>query len=435
MGSAQQWEQIVARKRLLRIQSLEPYVVTDLGWRISRVYHVHERTVLHDAPEVQEITNIYGIPQLLEQLKLGRITAEQTTSAYIKRYCTTNCLTEFVFEEALVQARELDRHFQLTLKDQFNINGIDSILGYVGRSFSPAREDAVLVQLLRDMGAIVLAKTNLPQSIMGLTLNPRDSELTPGGSTGGDAVLLALRGSNLGRLPYHGVPVSTEGQEHVPSSIGPMGRDLLSLCYVTRAISAFQKIQSRRMVIGLILDDGVVRVHPPIERVLLMWNASDHQECIQLMDLFYTVDGGEDVRRDVGAAGEPYIPHVETLVNRGKAIAVYEYWQLNKRKRIDVLLAPTTPHSAVPHRSLRWVGYTKIWNFLDYPAVTFPVPTDYRSRNELDTWNWKLYDPKAMDGHPLNLQVIGRKLEEEVVLGAANAIETLWKSMSKVFDR
>jgi Asp-tRNA(Asn)/Glu-tRNA(Gln) amidotransferase A subunit family amidase len=39
-------------------------------------------------------------------------------------------------------------------------------LGYVGRSFAPAEDDAVLVQMLKKMGAIIIAKTNLPQSIM-----------------------------------------------------------------------------------------------------------------------------------------------------------------------------------------------------------------------------------------------------------------------------
>lgn len=84
-----------------------------------------------------------------------------------------------VFEDALKQARELDAHFKetgelkgplhgipVTLKDQFNIKGVDSTLGYVGRCFQPASEDAVLVQILKNMGAVIIAKTNLPQSIM-----------------------------------------------------------------------------------------------------------------------------------------------------------------------------------------------------------------------------------------------------------------------------
>jgi Asp-tRNA(Asn)/Glu-tRNA(Gln) amidotransferase A subunit family amidase len=39
-------------------------------------------------------------------------------------------------------------------------------LGYVGRAFKPATQDCVLVLLLKQLGAIVIAKSNLPQSIM-----------------------------------------------------------------------------------------------------------------------------------------------------------------------------------------------------------------------------------------------------------------------------
>ncbi|KAL4989034.1 amidase signature domain-containing protein [Aspergillus falconensis] len=543
MGGVQPWKQTVAKKRALRDQALKPYLVSDIDSRPSQVRSVQDRSCLEDDPLVQEITDIDSIPALVEQLQRGRFSAEQVTSAYIRRatvaHQLTNCITEVIFKDALVQARELDRAFKetgqlkgplhgvpVTVKDQFNVKGYDSTIGYVGRSFSPASEDAVLVQMLKNMGAIILAKTNLPQSIMwaetenplwGLTVNPRNPALTPGGSTGGEAALLTLHGSILGfgtdiggsvripqsvvgsygfkpsssRLPYRGVPVSTEGQEHVPSSVGPMARDMKSICYITRLLvnsrpwnldprcatlpwneSVFQDVQSRPLVVGLILDDGVVKVHPPIERAirglaakletdgheLVTWDTSDHLSCISLMDRYYTIDGGEDVRRDVAVAGEPFIPHVEALVNRGKPISVYEYWQMNTErnnlqkkyldkwnatrspsgKPVDVLLSPTMPHVAVPHRSVRWVGYTKIWNLLDYPAITFPVdevragkdvlPPDYQPRNELDAWNWSLYDAEAMDGHPVNVQVIGKRLEEESVLGAATVVERIWRS-------
>ncbi|EAW08620.1 amidase [Aspergillus clavatus NRRL 1] len=545
MVRIQAWTETATRKRAWRDQALSQYFIKDLDQRPPQVHNVHHRS-RHDDPIIQEITDIDGVPALLECLRQGKYTAEQVVSAYIKRaaiaHQLTNCITEIVFDDALEKARQLDRFCKetgelkgplhgipITLKDQFNIKGIDSTLGYVGRSYCPAQEDAVLVQMLEKMGAVIIAKTNLPQSILwaetenplwGLTVNPRNPVFTPGGSTGGEAALLALHGSIFGlgtdiggsiripqsinglygfkpsssRFPYHGVPVSTEGQEHVPSSVGPMARDLASICYVSRLIAnakpwavdpkcapllwdetSFQEIQSRPLVIGLILDDGVVKVHPPIERALqrlsavleasnheiVTWDASDHNEYIKLMDQYYTADGCEDIRRDVGVAGEPYIPHVEALINRGKAISVYDYWQLNKQKSvlqkkyldkwnavvsptgrpIDVLLAPTLPHPAIAHRHVRWVGYTKIWNLLDYPAITFPVdqvradqdglPSEpYQPRNDLDEWNWNLYDPKTMDGHPINLQIIGKKLEEEKVLGAATVIENLWRTLN-----
>ncbi|KAK3116611.1 hypothetical protein LTR53_002845 [Teratosphaeriaceae sp. CCFEE 6253] len=222
------------------------------------------------------------------------------------------------------------------------------------------------------------------------------------------------------------------------------------------------------------VDDGVVKVHPPVERVLLGvaaklreaghevidWDSSGHQECIRIMDQYYTADGGEDIKRDVSAGGEPFLPHVAALVNRAPAISVWEYWQLNRGKQaaqkayldkwrrlrspssgrdVDVLLTPTMPHSAVPHRACKWVGYTKVWNFLDYTACVLPVGhvdrtidpakdahiTGYAPRNALDESNWALYDPEAMDRMPLSVQVVGRRLEEEKVLGVAEVVEQL----------
>lgn len=97
------------------------------------------------------------------------------------------------------------------------------------------------------------------------------------------------------------------------------------------------------------------------------------------------------------------------------------------------------PHSAVPHRTCKWVGYTKIFNFVDYPAVVVPAgkvdkaldPEDlsgYESRNELDKWNAGLYDVEKMHGMPVGVQVVARRLEEEKVLGAAKLVDELIKA-------
>jgi Asp-tRNA(Asn)/Glu-tRNA(Gln) amidotransferase A subunit family amidase len=84
------------------------------------------------------------------------------------------------------------------------------------------------------------------------------------------------------------------------------------------------------------------------------------------------------------------------------------------------------------------VGYTKVWNFLDYTALSFPAGTvdasvdslpkeQYQPRNEYDAWNWNLYDPSRMDGHPVGLQIVGRRFEEEKVLGVAAVFDALLK--------
>ena len=155
---------------------------------------------------------------------------------------------------------------------------------------------------------------------------------------------------------------------------------------------------------------------------------------------------------------------MEALVNKGKPISVYDYWQLNKQKHaaqkryldlwnstkspssgqpIDVLLCPVMPHSAVPHRKCRWVGYTKVFNVVDYPSVVIPAGevskeldraaaaemATYVPRNAIDEWNWNVFDIDAMDGMPIGVQVIARRLQEEKALGAAKTIDSVLRGM------
>jgi amidase len=108
-----------------------------------------------------------------------------------------------------------------TAKDLYEVAGMPSTSGTLGRaSFRPTR-DATTVKRLRDAGAVVLGKTNTPEFgmaiettnlVYGTTNNPFDLERTPGGSSGGGAAavaagLVALEvGSDGGgsiRLPAH----------------------------------------------------------------------------------------------------------------------------------------------------------------------------------------------------------------------------------------
>ncbi|KAF4439092.1 hypothetical protein FACUT_4446 [Fusarium acutatum] len=497
------------------------------------------------------------IPSLLENLKMGKLTAEKLVSATIRRaidsHRETNCLSEPLFESALERAKSLDEYFEkhqqligplhgipVSVKDQFDIIGVDTTLGYVGRSFKPARANAVMVTLLEKLGAVIITKTVIPQSIMygetesplwGLTTYPSRPELSPGGSSGGEATLMRMSGSlggwatdiggsirvpshlcglfglkpSSGRFSYSGAANSHEGQSHVPSSIGPMSPSLPNLITLTKECllaepwkldpnvvpvpwrqADFEGVQKRKLTIGVILDDGVVRPHPEIQEAVrravaifekaghkvIPWSTADHSSCIEIQDQFYRADGGEDIKTEIAVAGEPMIAHVEALVNSSKPISVYEYWQLNRRKTaaqeaynkkwtttagledgecVDVIISPVSPHTAVPHRSSRWTGYAKIWNFLDYTAMSFPFakfghsedPTssdiyvtaaeearngflhDYAPRNAIDEWIRGLYDPEAMKGLDIGVQIIGRRYEEEKVLGVASLLEKL----------
>jgi amidase len=84
-----------------------------------------------------------------------------------------------MFQEALATARGLDRHFEKTgnlvgpfhgvpisLKDNFNVAGKASSVGFVGWANDLAADNSSLVDLLISLGAVIYVKTNVPTAMM-----------------------------------------------------------------------------------------------------------------------------------------------------------------------------------------------------------------------------------------------------------------------------
>ncbi|HUA35178.1 MAG TPA: amidase [Candidatus Binataceae bacterium] len=109
----------------------------------------------------------------------------------------------------------------ITIKDSFQTKGMRTTSGAPELSSFIPTEDAWPVARLREAGAIIYGKTNLPiyagdlqsyNEVFGTTNNPYDVTRTPGGSSGGSAAALACGftplelGSDIGgsiRLPSH----------------------------------------------------------------------------------------------------------------------------------------------------------------------------------------------------------------------------------------
>jgi len=95
-----------------------------------------------------------------------------------------------------------------SIKDSIEVAGTPCTAGTLGRrTVPPSAEDAALVAALRRAGAIPIAKTNLPDLlfafetdnlIFGRTNNPYGFDRTSGGSSGGEAALIAACGSPFG---------------------------------------------------------------------------------------------------------------------------------------------------------------------------------------------------------------------------------------------
>ncbi|MBI2963581.1 MAG: amidase [Deltaproteobacteria bacterium] len=109
----------------------------------------------------------------------------------------------------------------MTIKDSFQTAGMRTTSGAPELADFVPREDAWPVARLREAGAVIFGKTNLPiyagdlqsyNEVFGTTNNPYDPTRTPGGSSGGSAAALACGftplelGSDIGgsiRLPAH----------------------------------------------------------------------------------------------------------------------------------------------------------------------------------------------------------------------------------------
>lgn len=96
---------------------------------------------------------------------------------------------------------------------------------------------------------------------------------------------------------------------------------------------------------------------------------------------------------------------------------------------VDAIISPVAPTLAPKHEKTDWWGYTSYWNLADYPAAVFPVG---RSREPSDTMETEDKDGSeraaskgADDGLPICLQLVGRRLNEEKVLGMLNVIDRL----------
>ena len=135
---------------------------------------------------------------------------------------------------ALEQASHLDEHYAETnefkgslhgvpvvIKDQAETKDIVTTFGSKAFSDYQPEKDATVVQRLRDAGAIILAKTVLPDfatswwglsSAGGETKNPYDLDRDPGGSSSGTGAAVA---ANFGLV---GIGEDTGGSIRVPAS-------------------------------------------------------------------------------------------------------------------------------------------------------------------------------------------------------------------------
>ncbi|KAG4430759.1 hypothetical protein IFR05_013760 [Cadophora sp. M221] len=331
--STNTWEAEAEKSRKVRKESIQqqwllPQEKLPLPDRMN-VLSVPEESGLLTRKEL-DITGS-DATQLVKKMGAGDWSAEEVTVAFLKRatigHQLLNNATEFMAEDAIARARELDAYFAqhkklvgplhgvpISTKEHIWHKGRVASGAYVAQADKIAPEDSHLVRLAKNAGAVFHLRTNEPMTLMtgdchnniwGQTLNPWHLKLSCGGSSGGEGASIGFKSSAIGlgtdiggsiripaafngvygfrpsasRMPYDGIELPGAGQESVKCVIGPLANSIDDINLMMKTILDQEpwdtevsllplpwKIveTSKDITIGII----IVYPHPPMTRAL-----------------------------------------------------------------------------------------------------------------------------------------------------------------------
>jgi fatty acid amide hydrolase len=306
------------------------------------------------APATSDLISL-SASEMARQVAHRHVTSRELVEAHIRRIEAVNPRLNAVviprFAVARAEAEQADAALArgetvgplhgvpITIKECFHLAGTDATQGVGGFVGQPMTADGPLVRRLRAAGAIVLGKTNLPQLMLlhesdnpvyGPTNNPWNADRGPGGSSGGEAAIIAAGGSPLGlandiggsiRHPAHscgicgikpttlrltnaGVRDNLRGMEAIRPQPGPLARSVDDLYLALRVLTTLDEneidpqiapvplgdpraVSVEGLRVGFWTDDGYFPPSPAIRRA---------------------VQESADVLRGSGAQVEPFAP-------------------------------------------------------------------------------------------------------------------------------
>lgn len=233
-----------------------------------------------------------------------------------------NALVAECFDAARAEAKAVDARrargeplpalagVPITVKDSLDVAGLPSTSGLPARRVHRAMADCEAVAALRAAGAIVLGKGNVAQALIfaeadnplhGRSNHPERGDRSPGGSSGGEAALVAIGGPSLalgtdiggsgripaafcgvasmkptaGRLPDPqrlSVPI---GQRAIVSQLAAFARGAADVEAMLRAMNPPHLVLPRaadvdvaKLRVGCYEDDGLFPASPGVRRAV-----------------------------------------------------------------------------------------------------------------------------------------------------------------------
>ncbi len=329
-----------------------------------------------------ELTQL-GAAAIARGVAGGELSAREVCDAFVARIEAVgampggrlNAIVAPLFDSARREADAVDAARQrgeplgplggvpLTVKDCFDVAGTASTMGLTSLRDKLATHDSALVERLRRAGGVILGKTNVPQLMLwhecdnplfGRTNNPWNTARSPGGSSGGEAAMIAAHASALGlgsdlggsiRVPCHvcgihglkptsgrltrtGTVENLRGMQAILFQPGPMARHVEDLSLAMRVLGGSGPakavhdeapvtlgdpgaVELDKLRVAVWADDGYFRACPAVRRAvreaadaLRACGAEveeiDPPDAALAMELFAAIvssDGGSDGRR------------------------------------------------------------------------------------------------------------------------------------------
>ncbi|KAF3481165.1 uncharacterized protein GIQ15_03924 [Arthroderma uncinatum] len=478
--------------------SVEESITNTREYDQSDITDIPRRCGLLTSREL-EITESWDVKGTLAEIASGRLSSKDTCQAFCKRaaivHQLTRCLAEPLFGDAMKRAEKLDEHLKTTgktcgplhglpisVKDTFDIEGVDSTTGLAALAFKPTKQNAPLVDLLYSLGAVIVGKTNVPQTVgaldsvknlFGRTLNPLNRRLTAGGSSGGEAVIVLMRGCmvgmgtdiggsirvpamceglygfkpSVGRVPFGGqesCSVPGRSRASIQAVAGPLARSMDDIDAVMREIVPRSELwgedcipgrwapetstKSPKFTVGILRSDGRIPPLPPVAKVLeevaqTLRNTEEVEvveipvppelgECQGVANYLMGIDGGGHMMDLLESTSEELIPWLKDRARRGTPRSLVDLSKLQaKRAHIERQLMKmwTLPGS----------DKTRRVDAIIHPVAPHPVP-------EIDRYNAVGYCSSfVLVDYPAGNLPVRKFTEQDLELGKEMDSKTL----------
>lgn len=452
----------------------------------------------------------FSIAETHEKLRKREISAVELVTAHLERIQSVqpklNAFIHLDGESALARARQAESAIlrgeqlpplaaiPLSMKSNIDVAGWPCPAGSLLRKDYVPTTDAVLVQRLENVGAILLGNTNVPEFLMayetdnrlnGKTSNPWNLAYSAGGSSGGEAAAIAS-GCSMGgvgsdgggsiRVPAHfcGIcglkptPGRVPASGHFPLSagafawigvVGPMARtvsDVRALFHIIAGSDSGDPLSSpvpvrdirpdelRGIRIGILENAELGRATPAtlstIRRTTQMlcelgfrvepFKLQNLDRALELWWYFFgpvighlirhNSEGREDLlspmtREYLSVATAEPSGDLDTILEACTERDLVRADLMRQMREVPVLLSPVSTDSAFRHGAGNYrpgdshnyrdsMRFCQWLNLAGFPGLSLPFG-------------------QSSEGLPINIQLIGRPYEEDLLLGVAESLE------------